>query len=334
MPLEDFRKEFIATVPKFERTPNADSLNFSGNEKTIDKESQNIKNISKQNYQKPSVGTIIGGVIAGATVQGLIEVPHHLAAPQIIKKMKKISNSISTEEITQVEKAISDTLKNSGLEEKGVNIIKATEENSEEITKIMGKEIDKGILKYLPKQVKELVGNIFSSQMSAGQNACYTFASKKIIMPEKELKLAFFHEAGHAMNANLSKIGKILQKLRATTLLTLPISMIALWKTKKAPGEEPKNNLDKTTTFIKDNAGKLTFAACLPMLTEEGLATIKGNKYAKKLLSPELARKVAKTNAFGFSTYMLIATLSSLGIYLGTKVKDSIAHKKLVAENN
>ena len=46
-----------------------------------------------------------------------------------------------------------------------------------------------------------------------------------------------------------------------------------------------------------------------------------------------IARKVAKTNALGFSTYLLSATLSGLGIYLGTKVKDSIVSKKLVTEN-
>lgn len=136
------------------------------------------------------------------------------------------------------------------------------------------------------------------------------------------------------MNANLSKFGKILQKCRPMALLAIPVSLIALWKTKKAPGEEPKNGLDKTTTFIKNNAGKLTFLAFLPTLLEEGLASVKGNKLAKKLLNPELAKKVAKTNALGFSSYALLATLSGLGVYLGTKVKDAIASKKLVEQNN
>ena len=286
-------------------------------------------NMQEQNYKKPSVGTIIGGVIAGSTVARLATSPHKLVTPQILKQMREISNSLSEDEFRQVEKAVSDTIKNSGLEAKGVSIIKATSENAKEISKIVGKEIDRGLLKYLPKQVKEIIGDIFSSQMASGKNACYTFVSKKIIMPEKGLGLALFHEAGHAMNANLSKFGKILQQCRPMTLLAAPIALIALWKTQKAPGEEPKNRLDKTTTFIKNNAGKLTFLAFVPLLLEEGLATIKGNNFAKKLLSPELAKKVAKTNALGFSTYLLMATLNGLGIYLGTKVKDSIARNKL-----
>lgn len=242
-----------------------------------------------------------------------------------MNKTGKLNNLITADEFSQVEKAVSDTIKKSGLEAKGVGIIKATAENADEISRIMSKELDKTFLKHLPKQVKEVVGSIYSSQVTSGENAFYSSASKKIIMPEKKLGLALFHETGHAMNANLSKFGKILQKCRPMAMLMLPIAAIALYKTKKAPGEEPKNNLDKATTFIKNNAGKLTFAAFLPTLLEEGLASLKGNKVAKQLLSPELAKKVAKTNALGFSTYLLTAVLSSLGIYLGTKVKDAIA---------
>ncbi|MDD3436331.1 MAG: hypothetical protein PHC64_04165, partial [Candidatus Gastranaerophilales bacterium] len=104
------------------------------------------------------------------------------------------------------------------------------------------------------------------------------------------------------------------------------------WKTKKAPNQEPKSTTDKTTTFIKENAGKLTFATFIPMLLEEGLASIKGNNFAKKVLSLELAKKVSKTNALGFLTYLGLTTLLSLGIYLGTKVKDAIAKPELVEE--
>ena len=51
------------------------------------------------------------------------------------------------------------------------------------------------------------------------------------------------------------------------------------------------------------------------------------------MLDPKLAKKVAKTNALGYSTYLALAALSRLGIYLGTKVKDFIAKPKPV-ENN
>ena len=304
------------------------SINLSSNNI---KDNQNYT--QEQNYKKPGAGAIIGGAIAGSAVSKLISLPHQFIAPGILNKMVKLSSSLTKDEFNKVEQAAADAIKNTGLKDKGVEIIKATSENSEQISQIMSGEVNRGIAKFLPKNAKKFLESMFTNQMKNGHNACYTFASKKIIMPEKDLALAFFHEAGHAMNANLSKVGKALQGCRSLAILALPISMIALFKSKKAPDEKPKNNLDKATTFVKDNAGKLTFAAFLPTIIEEGLASIKGNKLAKELLSPELAKKVAKTNALGFSTYLMIASLSGIGICLGSKVKDKIASKKPIDNN-
>ena len=108
--------------------------------------------------------------------------------------------------------------------------------------------------------------------------------------------------------------------------------MIAILKTKKAEGEKPTSTLDKITTFVKDNAGKLTFASFLPLLFEEGLASIRAQKMAQSVFGKgsALASKVAKTNALGFASYVGLASLASLGIFLGAKVKDCIASRKVV----
>lgn len=57
----------------------------------------------------------------------------------------------------------------------------------------MAKELNNNkLLKVYPKFIKEMM----SSMLSNGNNACYTFGSKKIIMPENnKLALAAFHEA-------------------------------------------------------------------------------------------------------------------------------------------
>lgn len=188
------------------------------------------------------------------------------------------------------------------------------------------------LIKHLPENFKKIVSNIMDGMVSSGSNALYTFKSKAIIMPEKDMVLAAFHEMGHAANSNLSKFGKLLQKCRPLMLLAGPIALIALFKSKKAPDEKPEGAVDKTTTFIKNNAGKLTFLSFIPMLLEEGMASIKGLKFAEKALSPELIKKVAKTNKLGFITYMGLALASSLGVYLGVKVKDAIAKPKPVEE--
>ena len=110
---------------------------------------------------------------------------------------------------------------------------------------------------------------------------------------------AGFHELGHAMNANLSKIGKFLQKSRPVSMY-LPV-LLALYgactRKAKPKNEDGKlNGAQKTHNFVRDNAGKLAFLASVPMLLEEGMATVKGQKFANKLLKPELANRVLKAN--------------------------------------
>ena len=286
---------------------------------------------NEQQYIKPSTNAIVGGVVVGGLTSFAIRVPHAFIAPETMKKMQNICNNLSKDEFKQVDKALDATLNKSGLKQKGVEILKYTKKNAKKITSIINKEIEQE--KFIPKFIRKIRAELFNIQLKMGMNAFYSSISNKVVLPEKKLGLAAFHEMGHAMNANMSKIGKALQKCRKATILTVPIALIALLKTKKAPGEQPKDALDKTTTFVKNNAGKLTFAACLPMLIEEGLASIKGNKFAKQFLKPELAQKVAKTNALAFSTYLLAAVLGSIGIHYGVKAKDSIARNKLASEN-
>lgn len=290
-------------------------------------------NVQDKKYQNPSAAAIVGSVLAGNAVNNAVMSIRHKISPNLMKNMIKLSDSLTSDEYKNVNEAIVSAIGKTGLDKKGVGIIKASAENSKAIQEIMTCELDRGFLKFLPKVVKDMIGAANSTQMQAGQNAFYTFKSKKVVLPEKGLSLAGFHEIGHAMNANLSHVGKALQKCRALSYLAIPIALIALYKTKKAEGEEPKNKFDKVTTFIKNNAGKLTFAAFLPTVIEEGLATLKGNKIAKQLLSPDLAKKVAKTNTIGFLSYVSLAAFSGLGVYLGVKVKDLIASRKPVEEN-
>ena len=84
----------------------------------------------------------------------------------------------------------------------------------------------------------------------------------------------------------------------------------------------------KFNNFLRNNAGKLAFIASLPMLIEEGMATQKGNKFAKKLLSPELANRVLKSNKFAYCTYLISAIFGALGAMLAVKVKDNAIEKK------
>ena len=94
---------------------------------------------------------------------------------------------------------------------------------------------------------------------------------------------------------------------------------------KKLEGEEPKNNFDKVTTFIKNNVGKLAVLSFIPLVAEELAASYKGEKLAKQVLSPELLKKVENCNRLGASTYILMASAVGLGAVVASKVRDAIA---------
>ena len=294
-----------------------------------------VHKASDKSHTKPSVGAIIGGVALGGVVKGAVSLPIQIISPKIMKQMQKIGNNLSQDEFKVVVDAAEKAFNNSGLAKKGVEIIKANGENADEVAKIMAQEFNGNfIMKRLPNSIKDFLGSIIGGMVSNGENAFYATQSKKVVLSgEKTLSLASFHELGHATNANLSKIGKVLQKSRSLQMLALPIALIALFKTKKQECQEPKGAVDKATTFVKNNAGKLTFATFIPMLLEEGMATLKGNAHAKKLLSPDLAKKVFKSNALGFATYLGMATLTSLGIFAGVKVKDAITDNNIAKKN-
>ena len=285
-------------------------------------------------YKKPSAVEVIGGVMAGSLVNNLVTTPTKLISPRLMYAMGKVNDSLTKDEFQHLQEGISKAFDKTKLASKGVSILRATEENSAQVEEVMKGEFSKGILKNLPEKFREFYGSMIGKTLTDGQNACYVSTAKKIILPEQKLNLAFFHEAGHALNANMSTIGKLLQKNRNLCLLAAPIALISLYKTKKAEGEEPKNKVDKATNFVKHNAWKLTFAVYVPSLIEEGMATIQGNKLAKEFLNKDLAKKVAKTNAFGYMTYLLLAVATSTGIHFAVKIKDKIAYRDEIKTEN
>lgn len=278
--------------------------------------------------QKPSVGRKIGGVAAGLGVSGAIElVPHELLSGGAVHKMKALRNSITADEFQKITNNALDAIKTTGLNKKGVEILNADVASKEAILEVIKKEYGGGIQKFMPKYLKNKQTDNMVYQVFNGMNSFFAPKSNKIITSDTNI-LASFHEIGHAMNKNMGTFSKALQSARNLSLLVLPITLVALLKTKKADNEKPKNGIDKAGDFVKKNAGKLTFAALLPMVLEEGLASIKGNKIAKQSLDSALYKKVAKSNALGFVTYAGLAILSGVGIHFGVKLKDKIAQNK------
>ena len=286
------------------------------------------KNTTTQ-YKKPEMSAKIAGALAGYTAFGTIV---STTSPQISRfcqeQMQQLQSSIPQDTFETVRKGMGRVIEETGLLDKGVRLIKAGEENREVVSEILSSDLNRGIARFLPKSYKDMQKQCVLRQVEEGANAFFSQASNTVVVPKKGIELAFFHEVGHALNANKSTLTKILQKCRPLIILATPILLIGLLKDKKAPDEKPKNKLDKATTFIKENAGKLSFAAFVPMLLEEGLASLRGNKLSKQFFDSDIAKNVAKSNGYGFLSYLGMATAFSVGTVLAIKIRDSIAAPK------
>ena len=65
------------------------------------------------------------------------------------------------------------------------------------------------------------------------------------------------------------------------------------------------------------------------MLVEEGLASLQGQKFAKKVLNKNIYNKVKLINFLGFLTYLFFASFSSLVLWSALKIKNSFLNKQL-----
>ena len=274
----------------------------------------------KNQKKKRNTGASISAAMIGGNLP-ITAVPLSLG---IVNKVKKIQE-LPQDKIDIMHKAAQSALDNTGLTQKGVKItyIKRTADDFN-----------------LP-QILKLVNPI--EQIKDGKNAAFlnqnlkNCITKEIIYPKntilmhvKDLSGAAFHEIGHALNYNFSKFGKALQIMR--TPLTILASCIALYGafTNNSKPEEGKelNKKQKIKNFIRNNAGKLSFAAMLPILLEEGMATFKGQKLANQLLSKDMAKIVSKSNKIGGLTYILNALVLGAGAFATVKIKDHIVAKK------
>lgn len=197
--------------------------------------------------------------------------------------------------------------------------------------------LKKAVLQELPQKFRRTkLGKIYTSILEKtfanGNNAAFFPKSNKIAVNFEKLGYSVFHEIGHSINKNCSKFWNVLQKSRTPFMLlgTSVIPLIAIFKRKKVEGEEPKNVVDKVTTFVKNNGGKLATLSFVPMVAEELKATARGNKLAKQLLNPAAYKKVLKSNRLGALTYIITALGTGLGVFIGSEVKDLLTKPKEV----
>ena len=278
-----------------------------------------------------------------------------VALPQtyIMKKMalgmqdgiSALNKAVSKDEIQILNQAGEKIFNESGLAQKGVSFIRGLTEDDKSFIKAC-----KNMYKGAGSKIKKLSTQQY--QLALGRNAFFIPLQNTIKFTDK-MALSQFHELGHAMNYNGKGLGNFLWRARPEaignywlgkiagikTKFPLPavilslagtvIGLTAIYKNKKAKGEKPQGTFDKVTTFIKDNVGKLTFLVALPRVLEEGLASFKGERAVKNLISKDLFKKVKLQNRIGLLGYAASAALISLGAVCASKIRDKIAQPNL-----
>lgn len=276
-----------------------------------------IKQVST--CEQPSKVKSILAIGAGAASLGIIRTK--LNTDILDQKDKHLNSGLDT---NYMREKINRALSQSGMKNKGVKILDfARYENNPPKRMISSnKPTIKDFIHAIVRRVKFNDVNIAHD----GYNSFYVAKSNKILINTNKQSLAGFHEIGHAINNNSSKFWRTIIKTRGlTTALPFWIAAIAICKRKKAEGETSTGAMDSATTFIKNNAGVLSLASSVPIIAEELKASQRGNKLAKELLSPDIAKKVIKSNRLGAMTYIVSAGAMALATVAGSKIRDFIA---------
>ena len=141
-----------------------------------------------------------------------------------------------------------------------------------------------------------------------GRNAFYTNKGNFAVAPKSKPSL-ILHELGHATNFEKSFVMRNLQKLRAFGALA-PV-VLTFMNRASGQSEDGKKN------FWERNAGKIGFMAMMPTIIEEGVASIRGIKMAKKVMGAKANLSALKRNYFfAWMTYVL----AGVGVGIASKI--------------
>ena len=254
------------------------------------------------------------------------------------------------EELKEVREAAYKAFDKTGLKDKGIEILNITEETKADvlaqirseakadlakrtILQKLGLYIQAGMSKLLNPVGTEKLVNVLADCETAG----YFPTIKKIIVNMNSAPDLSFHEMGHALT---DKYGNFFSKLniksRFYVLALAPVFLLTslIKAPKKNKDEKPESIVDKTTTFIKNNCGKLVAASFIPILIDEGLASIKGQKLAKEVISSkDILNGLKNTHLKAYSTYLFVAGaaggLSALAVHL----RDKLSSKSKKSDN-
>ena len=166
-------------------------------------------------------------------------------------------------------------------------------------------------IEYITPENMEKIGSKYGingmlNEVAHGQNAFFMDIKKLAVAPESKPSL-ILHELGHAINAK-----KPFTKFLQNTRVLAPYAPTAILLASQLVPDKK----DGRPSFVKKYGGLLGFAAFLPTIIEEALASYRGIKAAKGAIGKSPALNILKKN-YGLA----LATYIISGIMLGVSTK-------------
>lgn len=143
--------------------------------------------------------------------------------------------------------------------------------------------------------------------------AYFTHIGNKVVVGSDKYS-ALFHELGHAVEENCTKVFKQLQRFRGHySDLSLALYFLMSLRPKSNDYQDKENQTfgDKVKNFFKNSDAVVPLIAFSPELITEGKASLEGLKFLKGKLktgaiSKSLYNNIAKSYATCFSTYLFV----------------------------
>ena len=273
------------------------------------------------------IGTTLGTAIGAAPIAYMTYDAFKPFKPQDIDKYQSFMRMMMPEiDSFENTKAVAETIiKNEGLADKGVKLFisNKTPESVAHLDELLKNEKPKGYV----KKMKEMLKN--------GLNACFYSKAKTVIINDEIAYSSVFHELGHAKDFTSKNIfmkslikGRNLTPMGISVVAPIALAVAMFHNVDKSKSQDKKGKVEKTLDFVSNHAGKLTLASYLPMLAEEGMASFRGIKMAKKYLNPKQISTLKGSYKKAFSTYAIVALGTSGLVGLGNMIKNGIVNKK------
>lgn len=264
-----------------------------------------INNYDGYSYEPKSRESAEAGYILASIASAVVMGALPYASKPFVNQMKKEhSNNHLYKDVFY--KAI----ENSGLKEKGLTF----------------EHTDFSLLERLALGT-DAEAKIVDKEIKAGLNACYIPDLKVVKLNAEKATISGFHELGHAMNHLNGKFGKLLQLCRKPGYgLAALMGTAALFSRGK-----PKGAKRDVGDVIQDNCGKIAFAALLPTVAEEALASHKGLKLAKQAgISDALLKNIRKFYGKALLSYVGYAVATGLSVFATSKIMEKFTRPKMV----